>query len=61
MLLVLGNDAFDDYVGRFEGPTIGTGDIPDTKWGWWYDTVNARLLIVRNRGGVLYGVEAEVL
>jgi hypothetical protein len=46
-----------DYAGRFEGATIGTGDIPLNKWGWWYDTVNSRLLAVRNRSNVLYFVE----
>lgn len=47
-----------DYAGRFEGASISTGDIPLNKWGWWWDTVNLRLLAVRNRAGVLHKVEA---
>lgn len=50
-----------DYVGRFESATITTGNIPTDKWGWWWDTVNLRLLLVRNRSGVLFGVEANPL
>jgi hypothetical protein len=49
-----------DYAGRFEGASIGTGDIPLNKWGWWWDTVNLKLLAVRNRAGVLHKVEADV-
>lgn len=49
----------NDYVGRFDQATQpSTGDIPDTKWAWWFDTVNLRLLLIRNRGNVLYAVEA---
>jgi len=47
-----------DYAGRFEQAAIGTGDIADTLWGWWWDTINLKLFIVRNRGNVLYAVEA---
>jgi len=50
-----------DYAGRFEGLTIGTGDISLNKWGWWYDTTNSRLVLVRNRAGTLFGVEANPL
>jgi hypothetical protein len=51
-----------DYAGKFEGTTIGTGDIPDGKWGWWFDTnVPNRMLHVRNRGGTLYATEANPL
>ena len=50
-----------DYAGRFEGPTIGTGDIGLNKWGWWYDTTNSRLLLVRNRSGVLFAVQGTPL
>ena len=50
-----------DYAGRFEGLTIGTGDIGLNKWGWWYDTTNSRLVLVRNRAGSLFGVEANPL
>lgn len=50
-----------DYAGRFEAATITTGNIGTNKWGWWWDTVNSRLLLVRNRSGVLYGVEANPL
>ena len=48
-----------DYVGRFDQAIQpSTGDIPDTKWAWWFDTINLRLLLIRNRGNVLYAVEA---
>ena len=49
-----------DYAGTFElaNPGPGTGDIPDGKWGWWYDTTNSQLWLVRNRGGTLHYVEA---
>jgi hypothetical protein len=51
-----------DYAGKFEGTTIGTGDIPDGKWGWWFDTnVPNRMLHIRNRGGTLYATEANPL
>ncbi|HUV47784.1 MAG TPA: hypothetical protein VMX11_02300 [Actinomycetes bacterium] len=51
-----------DYAGRFETASIGTGDIPDGKWGWWFDTnVPNRLLHIRNRGGTLYATEANPL
>ena len=46
-----------DYAGRFEQASIGTGDIGTNKWGWWWDTVNSRMFLVRNRAGVLYFVE----
>jgi hypothetical protein len=47
-----------DYAGRFEGASVGTGDIPLNKWGWWYDTVNSLLFEVRNRDNILHFVEA---
>ena len=51
-----------DYAGKFEGISIGTGDIPDGKWGWWWDTnVPNRMLHIRNRGGTLYATEANPL
>jgi hypothetical protein len=50
-----------DYAGRFESASIGTGDITLDKWGWWWDTANFKLYNVRNRGGVLYAVEATPL
>jgi len=51
-----------DYAGKFEGITIGTGDISDGKWGWWFDTnIPNRLLHIRNRGGTLYATEANPL
>ena len=54
--------AFDtDYVGRFEQATIGTGDIGLNKWGWWWNTTTSKLFSVRNRAGVLYGVESNPL
>lgn len=50
-----------DYAGRFEQASISTGDITLDLWGWWWDTINLKLFIVRNRGGVLYAVEANPL
>jgi hypothetical protein len=50
-----------DYAGRFEAASISTGDIGLNKWGWWWDTVNSRLVLVRNRAGVLYAVETTTL
>lgn len=50
-----------DYDGRFEGTSIGTGDITLNHWGWWWDTVNSRMMHVRNRLNVLYGTEANPL
>jgi len=50
-----------DYDGRFEGASIGTGDITLNHWGWWWDTVNSRMMHVRNRAGTLYGTEANPL
>lgn len=50
---------FADYVGSFElaAPGPGTGDIPEGRWGFWYDTTNGQQWLVRNRGGVLRCVE----
>jgi hypothetical protein len=48
-----------DYAGRFEQASIGTGDIGVNKWGWWWDTVNSRMIQVRNRANVLYCVELD--
>ena len=50
-----------DYAGRFEQASIGTGDIGLDLWGWWYDTVNLQLYVVRNRANTLYAVEANPL
>ena len=52
-----------DYAGKFEGISIGTGDIGDGKWGWWFDTASVpnRMLHIRNRGGTLYATEANPL
>ena len=47
----------DDYAGRFEQATISPAEIPTNKWGWWYDTNNSMLFLVRNRGGVLFFVD----
>ena len=59
---VVSLSSLGDYAGKFEGLTIGTGDIPDGKWGWWFDTnVPNRLLHIRNRGGTLYATEANPL
>lgn len=51
--------AATDYAGRFEQASIGTGDIGTDKWGWWYDTVNSQLYLVRNRSGTLFYVETN--
>lgn len=50
---------FADYVGSFDltVPGPGTGDIPNGRWAWWFDTTNNRQFLVRNRSGVLYYVE----
>jgi len=53
--------SFTKFAGNFESATITTGDIPDGCWGWWWDTTASQLKIVRNRSGVLYGVEANQL
>jgi hypothetical protein len=50
-----------DYAGKFEGTTIGTGDIADGKWGWWWNTTLTKMFQVRNRGGTLYAVESNPL
>jgi hypothetical protein len=47
-----------DYAGKFETASIGTGDIPNGKWGWWWQTTTSELWLVRNRSNVLYYVEA---
>lgn len=48
-----------DYAGSFElaGAGPSTGDIPDGKWGWWWDLTRGKLFLVRNRGGTLLYVE----
>ncbi|UCC73902.1 MAG: hypothetical protein JSV86_04900 [Gemmatimonadota bacterium] len=46
-----------DYAGKFEAPTITTGDIPNGLWGWWWDTSTSRMFLVRNRAGSLYATE----
>ena len=52
----------DDYVGKFEQTTAPTiVQIPDGKWGWWWDTVNTQMIQVRNRGATMYGVECTAL
>jgi hypothetical protein len=48
-----------DYAGRFESATITSGDIPDTKWGWWWKTTTSQMFLVRNRSNVLYFVETN--
>jgi hypothetical protein len=53
--------AASDYAGRFELASIGTGDITLNKWGWWWDTNNSQLYMVRNRAGTLYAVEVNPL
>lgn len=50
-----------DYAGSFEGPSVSTGNIPDGKWGYWWDTVNFQQFLVRNRAGTLYYVELNPL
>jgi hypothetical protein len=57
----LASSAITKFAGNFESATITTGDIPDGCWGWWWDTTASQLKIVRNRSGVLYGVEANPL
>ena len=49
------------FVGNFEAAAITTSDIPLNQWGWFFDTVNLKLFIVRNRAGILYAVEANPL
>lgn len=49
------------FSDNFEGSSISTGDIPVDAWGWWWDTVNLKLFLVRNRAGNLYAVEANPL
>jgi hypothetical protein len=58
-----GGGGTSDYAGKFEGISIGTGDIPDGKWGWWFDTASVpnRMLHIRNRSGTLYATEANPL
>lgn len=53
--------AVTDYAGRFEGTTVGTGDIGTDQWGWFWRTTDSRMFLVRNRAGVLYAVEATPL
>lgn len=51
-----------DYVGKFEQaakPTII--QIPDGKWGFWWDTNLSEMWQVRNRGGTMYAVELNPL
>lgn len=49
------------FAGNFEQASISTGDITLNQWGWWWDTVNLKLFLVRNRAGTLYAVEANPL
>lgn len=56
--------AATDYAGRFEigsVPGITTAEIPTNRWGWWFNTDTGELLLVRNRSGVLYAVQASPL
>lgn len=53
--------AASDYAGRFEGTSVGTGDIGTNMWGWWWNTTISQLFLVRNRAGTLYAVEANPL
>lgn len=46
------------FAGNFEMTSITATQIPDTFWGWWWDTVNFKMFTVRNRAGILYAVEA---
>jgi hypothetical protein len=46
-----------NFAGNFESATITTGDIGDGLWGWWWDTTNLQLFLVRNRAGTLYATE----
>ena len=50
-----------DYAGKFEAASIGTGDIVDGKWGWFWRTTDSRMFLVRNRGGTLLAVELTTL
>lgn len=56
-LLGAGVAASTDYAGSFESPSITTGDVPNGFWAWWWDTVNLKLFLVRNRAGTIYAVE----
>ena len=49
------------FAGNFEQASVSSGDITVNQWGWWWDTVNLQLFLVRNRSGVLYAVEATPL
>jgi len=48
-----------DYAGRFEGTSIGTGDIGTDQWGWFFRTTDSQLFHVRNRADTLYLVEVN--
>lgn len=51
-----------DYVGKFEQGTKPTiVQIPDGKWGFWWDTSLSEMWQVRNRGGTMYAVELNPL
>lgn len=46
------------YEGCFEQDAEPTVDqIPDGKWGFWWDTVELQMWVCRNRGGTMYIVE----
>ena len=49
------------FTGNFELPAISVSEITVNTWAWWWDTINLKLFIVRNRAGILYAVEATPL
>ena len=52
----------DDYKGKFEQASAPTVEqIPDGKWGWWWNTTDSLMIQDRNRGGTMYGAECSAL
>lgn len=45
------------YAGYFEQASIGTGDVTDGQWAFFFRTLDSRMFLVRNRGGTIYSVE----
>jgi len=59
---VTGGGGASAYAGSFEQPTPPTVlQIPDGKWGFWFDTDDGSMILVRNRGNFMFGVEATQL
>lgn len=51
-----------DYVGWFvQGAAPTIVQVPNNKWGFWYNTTNNRLRVVARYSGNLYGVQMSII